>query len=246
MRSRRSARPAALPSEQAATFERQIGYQFVNKDLLAEALTHASQGRRLPSGMFCNERLEFLGDRVLGLIIAEELATRFAQESVGDFAARFARLVDQTTLGEIAQQIGLQKVLRYAEEKREIATARLQGPLADACEALIAAIYLDGGLEAARSFVLRQWQPLLASEDPPQRDPKSVLQEWAQGRGLPRPMYREMSRTGPAHLPVFSVEVVLEGFAPTSAEGPSKRHAEQAAAARMLESIAAATAGNAP
>jgi ribonuclease-3 len=242
----RCSRQPVITNEQASVFERQIGYEFSNRVLLTEALTHASQAKRLPGGVFCNERLEFLGDRVLGLIIAEELAQRFSHESVGDFAARFARLVDKATLGEIARQLGIQGVLRYAEEKGAAVGTRNIGPLADACEALIAAIYLDGGLDAARSFVLRHWQGLLVREDRPQRDPKSVLQEWAQGRGLPRPSYRELSRAGPAHLPIFSVEVVLQGFAPTAAEGPSKRHAEQAAAALMLEAIASATEAERP
>lgn len=229
--------PSLISTEEIEGFEKLLGYQFQNRVLLIEALTHASKGRHRDSGFFCNERLEFLGDRVLGLVIAERLYQTFPSENVGSVAARFARLVDRDTLHAVAMKIQLERYLRYVHEHGPIQGRRTVTPLADACEAVIGALYLDGGLEAARTFVHAHWSGWIDQDNEPQRDAKSKLQEWAQARGLPRPAYREVSRTGPAHLPVFVVEVVVEGFAPMVGEGYSKREAEQVVAARLLALI---------
>lgn len=218
-------------------FEGLIGYQFGNRGLLAEALTHASRGSHRESGFFCNERLEFLGDRVLGLIVAEQLYQTFPKEAVGNVAARFARLVDRETLHSVAVEIKLEHYLRFVHEHGPLPGRRTVTPLADACEAVIGAIYLDGGLDAARQFVSQHWSRWIREDLEPRRDAKSKLQEWAQARGLPRPTYREVSRTGPAHLPVFVVEVQVEGFAPMTGEGFSKREAEQSVADQLLTLI---------
>lgn len=230
---------STLSQTEVDAFEALIGHHFGNRALLVESLTHASRGTHRDGGFFCNERLEFLGDRVLGLIIAEQLFHTFPTESVGNVAARFAKLVDRDTLHGVAVEIQLERFLRYVHEHGPSTSRRTVTPLADACEAIIGAIYLDGGLEAAAAFVHQRWSRWIQQDLQPRRDAKSNLQEWAQARGLPRPAYREVSRSGPAHLPVFVVEVHVEGFPPTSAEGYSKRQAEQAVAARLLSLVEA-------
>lgn len=227
----------ALTAHQVAAFEAIIGYHFAHPALLQEALTHASRGTHGENGFFCNERMEFLGDRVLGLIVAQQLFHTFPAEAVGVVAARFAKLVDRDTLHEVAIEIRLEQFLRYVHEHGVPSGRRMVTPLADACEAVIAAIYLDGGLEAARAFVRQHWSRWIQQDMQPRRDAKSKLQEWAQARGLPRPVYREVSRSGPAHLPVFKVEVLVEGFAPVIGEGFSKREAEQVVAQQLLALI---------
>jgi ribonuclease-3 len=218
-------------------FQATIGYRFRDPALLEEALIHASQGVRRDGRPYSNEKLEFLGDRVLGLLIADALFHRYPNEAVGQFAARFAGLVDRVTLAGIARQLNLEGFLQFAGDDGERTDKRMTSPLADGCEAVIGALYLDGGLAAAGAFVERLWQPLFERMRLPERDAKSRLQEWAQARGLPRPVYLETARAGPAHLPVFTVEVSLPGHPPAIGQGDSKRHAEQVAAARLLDQV---------
>ncbi len=240
-----------MPADDAALaraveeFQEAIGYRFSDVELLIEALTHASQGERRQGLPFSNEKLEFLGDRVLGLIIADALFHRFPAETVGHFAARFAGLVDRDSLVGVARTAGIDAVLLFSGDESDRIGKRMASPLADACEAIIGALYLDGGLAAARAFVERHWQPLLEREHGAEKDAKSRLQEWAQGRGLPRPIYRETARAGPPHLPMFTVEVTVSDFPTVAGEGTSKRQAEQAAAAALLSFIEA-PAGKAP
>lgn len=222
-------------------FQEAIGYRFADVEFLIEALTHASQGVRRHGRAFSNEKLEFLGDRVLGLIIADALFHRFPRETVGHFAARFAGLVDRDSLVGVARAAGIDAVLLFSGDESDRIFQRMASPLADACEAVIGALYLDGGLAAARAFVERHWRLLLEREHGAEKDAKSRLQEWAQGRGLARPIYRETARSGPPHLPMFTVEVTVAGFAPVTGEGASKRQAEQAAATALLASVVAAT-----
>lgn len=230
--------PADEPPPVAVeTFQETIGYRFDDTQLLVEALTHASQGVRRDGRPFSNEKLEFLGDRVLGLIIADALFHRFPRETVGHFAARFASLVDRDTLVRVACAAGIDTVLLFAGVEGDRVFQRMASPLADACEAVIGALYLDGGLAAARTFVERHWQPLLEREHGAEKDAKSRLQEWAQGRGLPRPTYRETARSGPPHLPTFTVEATVAGFPAVTGEGASKRQAEQVAAATLLTAV---------
>jgi len=222
---------AEAPSFDRAALEERIGHCFARVDLLDRALLHASAAMRGDRG---NERLEFLGDRVLGLIIADALLARFPDEREGSIARRHASLVSQPVLARVAQAIALGDFLTFAKGERDAGAARNPAILADAIEAVIAAIYLDGGLEPARAFVLTQWQPLIVEGSTPPSDPKTALQEWALARGLALPTYRVVKSEGPAHSPRFEVTVAIDGIAPAAGEGRSKRAAEKAAATALL------------
>ena len=208
-----------------------LDHRFRQPELLERALTHPSAADT-PAASY--ERLEFLGDRVLGLIVADLLIARFPQEAEGALAKRLAALVRRETLAEVATSLVLSDHLHLARAEREAGEAANPALLADSCEAVIAALYLDGGLEAARGFVVPYWMPLLEADLMPPQDPKTALQEWAQGRGLPLPAYRELRRDGPPHEPLFAVEVSVAGQEPAQGEGRSKRLAERAAADRLL------------
>jgi ribonuclease-3 len=216
------------------SLEEKLGHRFSDPALLRRALTHASA---TPSQS--NERLEFLGDRVLGLVVAETLHDRYPEESEGALTVRFHALVRAESCARVGEALDLPRYIKLAGGGLDSARARA-AILSDVCEALIAALYLDGGMAAARSFIARYWAPML--EDPAlrvdMRDAKTRLQEWAQGRGLAAPAYREIARSGPAHAPRFTIEASIEGEAPESGEGGSKREAEQQAAAKLLARIA--------
>lgn len=208
-----------------------LGYDFKQQDLLSEALTHPSAaGRGGPN----YERLEFLGDRVLGLVVADMLLRRFPDEAEGPLAQRLAELVRRETLAKVAEEIELGAVLRLA--KGEDAAGERANPaiLSDACEALIGALYLDGGLSVARAAVETWLTPYLEQAVCPPQDAKTALQEWAQGRGLPLPDYRETARSGPDHQPLFTIEVSVKDREGETGQGRSKRLAEQAAAESLL------------
>jgi ribonuclease III len=217
-----------------APLEEKLGHHFSDRDLLKRALTHAS-AISAPS----NERLEFLGDRVLGLVVAETLHARHLEESEGPLTVRLHALVRAEACAKVAETAGLSDYVHLGGPEFDSARAKA-AILSDVCEAVIAALYLDGGMAAARQFIERYWAELF--EDPGQgqemRDAKTRLQEWAQGRGLPAPAYRETARSGPAHAPRFVVEAVVQGLAPEQGEGGSKREAEQEAAAKLLERFA--------
>lgn len=219
-----------------------LGHAFAQTELLREALTHPSAAVRRPDGTGENsyQRLEFLGDRVLGLVVADVLLQRFPHEAEGPLALRHVDLVRRETLTDVGRRLGLGQHLRLA--KGEDAAGERDNPalLADACEAVIGALYLDGGLSAARAFIEAHWAPMLAAAGHPPQDAKTALQEWAQARGMALPDYREVDRAGRAHEPVFTVEVRLEGQKAERGEGRSKRLAEQAAAERLLNRLGAA------
>ena len=226
--------------------ERALGYAFEDRTLLERALTHASvqsshQGRakgRAGAGAGAGgdyERLEFLGDRVLGLAIAEMLYLSFPDASEGAIARRYNRLVRGETCAEVARAIGLGRHLRLGEGEAESGGRDKTTILADACEAILGAVFLDGGFARARQVVRTLWKPQIEAVAEIRADAKSALQEWAQGRGLPLPAYRQVSRSGPDHAPHFTTEVRIEGLAPARGEGTSKRAAEQAAAQVLLE-----------
>jgi ribonuclease-3 len=217
-----------------------LGHRFARPELLVRALTHPSAAHRRGAGEDSYERLEFLGDRVLGLIVADLLLRRFPEENEGELALRHAGLVRRETLAKIAEELDLGSHVRLA--KGEEAAGERGNPAiqADACEAVIGAVYLDGGLDAARDLVESLWTPLLEAVLVPPQDAKTALQEWAQGRGLPLPDYREVGRSGPDHGPVFTVEVAVQGHPPAAGEGRSKRLAEQAAAGLLMSRIKAA------
>jgi ribonuclease-3 len=214
-----------------AALEERLGHRFRNRELLNLALTHASIGPE------SNERLEFLGDRVLGLVVAERLYGDYPHEAEGGLAVRLNALVRREACAQMGKAAGLAPHLIMASSESGSGGRRKSAILAGACEAVIAAIYLDGGLEAARSFVLRYWQELFASLKPELRDAKTALQEWAQG-GLraekTQPAYAVKQRLGPDHAPVFTVEVRVPGEESEQGEGSTKRDAEQDAARRML------------
>lgn len=211
--------------------EQALGRRFRNPDLLIEALTHTSMtGRNY-------QRLEFLGDRVLGLIVASWLFERYPNESEGKLNRRFVELVRGQTCAEIARGIGVSAQVRMERTAREQRVHETVNVLGDVCEALIGALYLDGGMAAARKFVRSAWAPLVEGTAVVEKDPKSALQEWAQGRGLPLPTYTIVGRSGPHHAPEFTVEVVVRNFAPVSATGRSRQEAEKQAATLLLSMV---------
>jgi ribonuclease-3 len=213
-----------------------LGYSFANPRLLKQALTHASAHPGKAGNDY--ERLEFLGDRVLALIIAEWMLERHAEEAEGVIARRFTELVRREALASVASDLRLGGFLRLSQGEAHSGARANKGLLADVMEAVIAAVYLDGGLDAARQTVRRLWAGLVEGQVDAPNDPKTTLQEWAQARHLPLPAYEVVGRTGPDHAPSFVVEVRVEGCEPVRAEGPSKRVAERLAASRMLEDLA--------
>jgi ribonuclease-3 len=232
-----------------------IGHRFARPELLEDALTHTSalpsprhQGRRrtscgtAPRGGY--ERLEFLGDRVLGLVIADLLWRRFPNEPEGHLTRRLTHLVRRDALARVAAALALDRHLQLSSAEAAAGAARNPGILADVCEAVIAAIYIDGGFGAARDFIERHWEPLIAEMDGPPRDPKTELQEWAQARGLGLPAYALTATSGPDHAPHFTVAVRLADFDEASAGASSKRAAETGAAAALLERLTNSDAEN--
>ncbi|MSP49069.1 MAG: ribonuclease III [Alphaproteobacteria bacterium] len=213
-----------------------LSHVFARPDLLDEALTHASAVKRRGRGY---ERLEFLGDRVLGLILADILLATFPKECEGDIAKRHARLVSRPALVHVARAIDLGAAIRVSKGEDEAGARASEAVLADAMEAVIAALYLDGGLDAARTFITARWKELIEADAAPPRDAKTRLQEWAQARGLGLPTYTETAASGPAHAPQRTIEAKVDGHAPASGSGRSKREAEQAAAAALLAVVAA-------
>ena len=208
-----------------------IGYRFTDKALLARALTHASSQRK--HGDY--ERLEFLGDRVLALVIADHLFRHNPSQREGDMSANHSALVRGETCAEAGIALGLENLVMIGGSERAKGMHLNRTMLGDVMEALIAAIYLDGGLEAAKGFILANWAPFLAQPRRADKDAKTFLQEWALGHSLPIPAYRVISREGPEHEPVFVVTVEVRDRAPAEGTAKSKRAAEQDAAAVFLE-----------
>ena len=215
--------------------QERLGHRFADPDLLTRALTHASateSGDR-DAGATTYQRLEFLGDRVLGLIIAHMLDDHYPSASEGELSKRFARLVSGETCAEIGREFDLDRYMIVDGNVMRGGKAA-DSLRADMCESIIGALYLDGGLDAARTFVEPAWRERIVSHDGPLRDAKTELQEWAHRRGFATPRYREQSRSGPDHAPTFEIEVVIEGIEGASASGSSKREAEHSAAEIVL------------
>lgn len=208
-------------------FEKKLGYTFSDKTYLDQALTHTSFNHHADLAF---ERLEFLGDRILGLVIADLLLNIFQDEAEGSIAVRHAALVSKTTCAIAAHKIELESFIKISAKPGE-------SELADAFEAVIAAIYLDGGLEAAHKVIEGLYTDLIKANLTPPKDPKSALQEWAQARGLGLPHYTVKDRTGPDHSPDFEVSVTIKGQKSFSAHGASKKEAERNAAQIMLDSL---------
>ena len=213
--------------------ETRIGYEFTDKSLLESALTHISAlSGKSRSGSY--QRLEFLGDHVLGLVVSDMLFRAFVKADEGELSRRLADLVRKEACAEVARKIDLGAAIRLGASEANAGGRQRTAILADVCEALVGAVFLDGGYGAAAALVEQLWGERLRTPARPLRDPKTVLQEWAQARGLPTPSYREIARTGPHHDPEFLVAVDLAEFTPAEGVGRSKRAAEQAAAAAML------------
>ncbi len=217
-----------------AGLQSRLGHPFADPELLERALTHASVGdgtRRVKD----NERLEFLGDRVLGLLIAQHLIEAFPDEQEGNLSKRLHVLVSRKTCASVARRIDLGPALRLPGGETKRGARDQDTILADACEALIAALYLDAGLERARSILIPLWAPEVAAlETEGFANPKSELQEWALGLKKPTPAYALIERKGPDHAPVFTIEASVEGFAPERGSGRSRQMAETAAARALL------------
>lgn len=232
----RSVRPG-LSEAAILAAETACGHRFKDKALLVTALTHPSAVNAAESLHHANQRLEFLGDRVLNLLIAERLIDRRRNETEGDLAPRLNRLVKKGACAEAFRHLGLGAFLLLSDSEVASGGRERESTLGDACEAVIAAIYLDGGLSAARKFVEKGWAPQFTGGPTEMKDPKTLLQEWAQGQGHPLPEYVVTGRSGPDHAPEYEVEVRIAQNGTAAATGPSKRDAERQAAARMLEQL---------
>lgn len=215
-----------------------LPHRFNRPELLVQALTHRSAADPRRAMLDSNERLEFVGDRVLALIMAEWLAERFPKEREGDLGKRLATLVAQDSLARVAEHMGLGAALRIPQGETRAGVRGRASVLADATEALLGALYLDGGLEPARQLVRQEWAALVEADPRPPVSAKTRLQEWTLGRGLGLPQYDLVSSSGPSHNPVFMVRVAAAGQE-AEALGENKRAAEQAAAAALLKALGA-------
>ncbi len=222
-----------------AALEDRIGYKFADNALLERALTHISA---LSGGNRANsyQRLEFLGDHVLGLVISDMLYRAFPKGNEGELSRRLADLVRKETCAEVAKIMDIGPALKLGSSESNAGGRLRVTILGDACEALVGAVFLDGGYKSAEALVERFWGERMVKPLRALRDPKTMLQEWAQARGLPTPAYQELARTGPHHKPKFSVVVTLPDRPPAEGIGNSKRAAEQAAAAAMLTRVGVA------
>ncbi len=214
-----------------SAFCARLGHDFTRPELLREALTHPSMSTPARPD---NQRLEFLGDRVLGLVMAEALLEADTAATEGQLAPRFNALVRKEACADVARSIGLGEALKLGRSEMLSGGRRKEAILADAMEAVIAAVYLDAGFEAARDVVLRLWGGRLVAVEDDARDAKTSLQEWAQGRGQPTPEYLEIDRSGPDHAPQFIIEVRLASGEAAQGQAGSKRQAEQLAARALL------------
>lgn len=211
-----------------------LGYRFRDSGLAQTALIHRSAAAQR-EGTY--ERLEFLGDRVLALVIADLLYEAYPAEDEGALAKRLVAMVRRETLAEVASSIGLAPLIRLSRGEEDAGGRENPAILADVCEALIGAIYRDGGIEPARTFIRDNWTALMSAIVKPPKDAKTTLQEWAQGQGMELPEYTELSRSGPDHAPVFVIQVTVDGLPPEQGEAPTKRTAEQIAAERLLRRL---------
>ena len=220
-----------MSEDLAAFVADQLGHQTADLPLFYAALTHSSsRGENY-------ERLEFLGDRVLGLVIARWLFERFPDEPEGKLSQRFNTLVDRATCGEVGRALGLPAVIRVGKQAVEDGANWSDNVVGDVVEALIGAMFLTGGLEAAEAFIRRVWEPLIEEQRGAPKHPKSALQELAAERSLPNPDYQLVCRTGTHHAPRFTVRVSLQGLGEAEAEGTSKQEAETKAAKALLEKL---------
>ncbi len=237
-RAPRGPKGAVHPADTLAAVEAAIGYAFSDRALLNRALTHPSAVQPDEALRHSNQRLEFLGDRVLGLVIAERLYDRRPDEREGHLAPRLNRLVNKEACAEAARSLGLGPFVHLSAYERSQGGQDRVSTLGDVCEAVIGAIYRDGGLKPARAFIERAWKDQFSERTDRIKHPKTLLQEWAQGAGLDLPDYRVTARSGPDHAPLFTVEVRLSDGRRANGMARSKAEAESAAAFRLLEEVA--------
>lgn len=223
-----------MSTEHLAALERDIGYEFQDPDLIAHALTHSSTGRDVNY-----ERLEFLGDRVLGLIIASILYEKFPDEPEGDLAKRLAALVEGRHLAKMARKIELGSYIDFSKAEEQAGGRNNDNILADVFESLIGALYLDGGLPPCSRLIETLWSDSFYEMKKPPQHPKTVLQEWLQSKGLPLPVYEMAGQEGPDHAPVFRIRLSIDGYAGIEAQGRSRQEAEREAARLFMAKIEA-------
>ncbi|KHQ52691.1 ribonuclease III [Mameliella alba] len=223
-------------SAELIALQESLGHRFANPRLLRRAVTHASMSG---PGREDNQRLEFLGDRVLGLVMAEALLERDRAATEGQMAPRFNALVRKETCADVAREVGIGNALKLGRSEQLSGGRRKMALLGDAMEAVIAAVYLDAGFEAARALILRLWDKRIDAVEEDAKDAKTALQEWAQARGHQPPKYVETARSGPDHAPVFTIEVRLPDGTSAEATAGSKRQAEQMAARMLLDKLTA-------
>lgn len=216
-------------------FQKKIGYSFSDISLLEEALTHPSISNSPDYNAINYERLEFLGDSVLGLLIAELLMKMYPEEREGSLAKRHSWLVKGETLTKIGNKLNIGEFLRMTGGEEQTGGRKTASNIEDAVEALLGAIYLDGGLPAAQEFISKNWTDIAKNIGEPPKDTKTELQELVQGNGLPLPSYNIISSEGPAHAPTFTVELIVKGFDPVRAEGSTRKKAEKAAAKLFIK-----------
>ncbi len=217
--------------EALGPLEQRLGHRFKNRELILTALTHASAA----STRDTYQRLEFLGDRVLGLIITEMLLKAYPEAAEGDLSRRLAELVRKEACAEVAAALDMGGSLRFGGGKAQRAALLTTNVLADVCEAVIAAVYLDGGINAARKFISANWKEKLLAAPGPHDNAKAALQEWAQSKGLGVPDYTITAKSGPDHEPHFDVETKVGALRPARGAGRTRREAEQAAAGVLLK-----------
>ena len=223
------------PKAELSALETRLGHVFGDASLATRALTHVSAPATAQERGQSYQRLEFLGDRVLGVVVAEMLYRAFPQATEGELSMRLAKLVRRETCAAIAEEWDVGPHLVMGQGEARAGGRKKAAILSDICESLIGAVFLDGGFEAARDLVQRSWSERMNADLEPERDAKTAVQEWAQARALASPRYVEFERSGPAHAPRFVMQVLLEGFEPERGEATSKRAAEQAAARAFLE-----------
>lgn len=231
LKPRRDEAVGAPQTDKLQALEDLLGHRFGDRSLMLRALTHGSHANAA-KGTY--ERLEFLGDRVLGLVIAEVLWRRFPKEDEGLLSRRLVDLVRKETLAQIGLELGIDRFIRVSRAEESNGGRKNPSLVCDVVEALIAALYVDGGLAAATAFIDRHWRPFVDQERKPPRDAKTALQEWAQSQGKPLPVYSEIERSGPSHSPEFVMQAQVLGLPPSRGSGNSKRRAEQAAAKALL------------
>jgi ribonuclease-3 len=220
---------------EVAALEERIGHRFADRDVIARALTHLSAPAAVgPGRVQSYQRLEFLGDRVLGVVVAHMLYEAYPLASEGELSMRLAKLVRRETCAAVAEEWDVGPHVVMGQGEARAGGRKKAAILSDICESIIGAVFLDAGFEAARDLVTRSWRARMDADLEPERDAKTAVQEWAQARALAAPRYVEVARSGPAHAPHFVMQVVLDGYEPESGEASSKRAAEQAAAQAFL------------